>query len=285
MSVAAKQGFVPKADYLAIAKAKIVRAKDVVKYPKILIYARKKVGKTSLALTAGTADEMLVVDPEEGASYKTKTNPYIWPINRWADLEEVYGALRTGKLTPNHLKQGESSTPFKWAIMDGMTLINNFALHHVRLEQEERNLDRIPGIIDRRDYNKSGELMKQMMANFETLKMGVIYTAHERIKTLAYDEDNEDTDLVASDVFYVPDLPDGVRNQLNALVDVIGRLYIVRVPDEKNEGKKKTFRRLHIGPHESYDTGYRSEYTTLPDIVKAPTIPKLVQLMKEGTTK
>ena len=274
-------GFQAKKDYLEVAKASIIRANDIKKYPKILIYARKKVGKTTLALTAGTPEEMLVIDPEEGAAYKTKTNPYIWPISKWADMEDVYGALRTGKLTPNHLKQGESSTPFIWSIYDGMTRINNMALHHVRHEQEERNLDRIPGMIDRRDYNKSGELIKQMLANLETLKMGVIYTAHERIKTASYDEDNEDEDSTSTEVSYVPDLPDGVRNHLNALVDVIGRLYIVRVDDPKNEGKKVAYRRLHIGPSEAYDTGYRSEYK-MPDILKAPSIPKLLKQMREG---
>src|SRR5580765_5369253 len=114
--MATKQGFKPTKDYLSIAKTKIVRAKDVKKHPKILIYARKKVGKTTLALTAADPDKLLVIDPEEGAIYKTKTNPYIWPISTWTDMEDVYGALRTGKLTPNHLKQGESSTPFLWAV-------------------------------------------------------------------------------------------------------------------------------------------------------------------------
>lgn len=273
-------GFKADSHYLDIAKKKIVRAKEVKKYPKILIYARKKVGKTTLALTAAEPDRMLVIDPEEGAVYKTKTNPYIWPIEKWSDMDDVYGALRTGKLTPNHLRQGESSTPFTWAIPDGMTRINNFALHHVRREQEERNLDRIPGMIDRRDYNKSGELLKQMLANFETLKMGVIYTAHERMKAVSYDEGNEDEDSVSTEVFYVPDLPDGVRNHLNALVDMIGRLYIVRLDSTKNEGKKIAYRRLHIGPSDAYDTGYRSEYGPFEDIIKSPTIPKLVQMME-----
>jgi AAA domain len=277
--VAPKTGFTPKKDYLEVARTKIVRANDIKKYPKILIYSRKKVGKTTLALTAAEPDKMLVIDPEEGANYKTKTNPYIWPIERWSDMDDVYGALRTGKLTPNHLKQGESSTPFQWAIPDGMTRINNFALHHVRHEQEERNLDRIPGFIDRRDYGKSGELMKQMMANFETLKMGVVYTAHERMKTSANFEEDEDDE--GTEVFYVPDLPDAVRNHVNALVDVIGRLYIVRLDDPKNEGKKVAYRRLHIGPSDAYDTGYRSEYK-LPDVLKSPSIPKLLKLMKDG---
>jgi hypothetical protein len=274
-------GFKAESHYLDVAKKSIVRARDVVKYPKIQIYARKKLGKTTLALTCGNADEMLLIDPEEGSTYKDRLNPHIWPISKWKDMDDVYGALRTGKLSPNHIKQGESSTPFTWVIPDGLTKINNFALHHVRREQEERNLDRIPGMIDRKDYNKSGELMKQMLANFETLKMGVVYTAQEKMKTMSYDDDNEDEDTEGSEVFYIPELPDGVRGAVNSLVDVIGRLYVVRIDDPKNEGKRKAYRRLHIGPHDSYDTGYRSEYT-LPDIVKAPTIPKIVQLMREG---
>jgi len=86
-----------------------------------------------------------------------------------------------------------------------------------------------------------------------------------------HDEDEETT-------FFVPDLPAGVRGTINSVVDVIGRLYVVTV--ETKAGPKKQ-RRLHIGPHERYDTGYRSDYV-LPDLMKNPTIPKLVKLMHTG---
>lgn len=277
----AAKGFTEK-DYLAMAKQKARRASDMPIYPKILLYGRKKVGKTTLMLTVGS-ENILVIDPEGGAHYRRNVDdPFIWPLERWEDTQDVYGALRTGKLTPNHIKQGESSSPFKWAGLDGLTRVNNFALHYVRKEQEERDLTRHPGFVDRRDYGKSGELMKQLLANFHSLKMGVIYTAHERMKTTSFG-DTEDDDVEESEVTYVPDVPDAVRNAANSLVDVIGRLYVVRLDDPKNEGKKKAYRRLLIGPSDVYDTGYRSEYT-LPDIVKNPSIPKLRKLMKEGST-
>src|SRR5438067_11245067 len=115
-------------DYLKVAGQRARRASDFDFFPKFLIYARKKKGKTTFALTAGEPDEVIVLDPEEGAVYKrSKYNPFIWPINQWEDVDEAYGALRTGKLSPNHIKQGESSTPFKWVVPDGLTRINNMA--------------------------------------------------------------------------------------------------------------------------------------------------------------
>jgi hypothetical protein len=274
-----KGGFTER-DYLKIASQKAKRASDMPIFPKILIYGRKKVGKTTLMMSVGV-ENLLVIDPEGGAHYRKDMNPYIWPLESWEDTQDAYGALRTGKFTPNHIKQGESSTPFRWVGVDGLTRINNFALHYVRREQEERDLTRHPGFVDRRDYGKSGELMKQLLANFHSLKMGVIYTAHERMKSSAGFAD-EDDDAGDAEITYVPDVPDAVRNAANSLVDVIGRLYIVRL--EANNGKKAAYRRLLIGPSDVYDTGYRSEYD-LPDIVTSPTIPKLRKLMKEGSDK
>jgi len=263
-------------DYMAIAKQNVVRAADVPIYPKILIYARKKQGKTTLALTAAPPSQILVIDPEEGAIYKRKTNPYVWRVNTWEDLQDVYGALRTGRLSPDSLGLGPEKAPFKWVIPDGLTRFNNFALHYVRRESEERDIARHPGFIDRRDYNKSGELMKQLMHNLHTLKMGVIYTAQERMKTLgSFDEDEEDAEN--PEVLFVPDLPDSVRGTVNSLVDVIGRLYTVRI--DGKEGKKQVVRRLYVGVHDKYDTGFRSEFA-LPEVVRNPTIPKLVKLME-----
>jgi hypothetical protein len=276
VATATKKGYTDR-DYLAIARDNVRRARDIEMFPKFLFYARKKVGKTTLALTAGV-EHTLVIDPEEGSVYKRKSNPYIWRVKRWEDMQDVYGALRTGRLSPKSIGQGTSTEPFKWVIVDGMTKINNFALHYVRQEQEERDLARHPGFVDRRDYGKSGELMKQLIANFDSLRMGVIYTAHERIKTDNYGDD-DDEDSETSEVFYVPDLPDAVRNALNSLVWVIGRLYVVRV---EKDGNKKAYRRLHVGVSDRYDTGFRSEYE-LPEIIKAPTIPKLVSLITEGT--
>lgn len=74
---------------------------------------------------------------------------------------------------------------------------------------------------------------------------------------------------------FIPDLPKGVRGAANSIVDVIGRLYVVK----NDEGKAE--RRLWIGESLKYDTGYRSDFV-LEDMVKNPTVPKLVRLIRTG---
>lgn len=265
-------------NYLAIAKQKIVRPKSMQSYRKILVYGRKKRGKTRFSLSGGI-ESTLVLDPENGTDTMKHLNPYVWPLTKWEDLQEAYGALRTGKLSPKFLGQGSSTEPFTWVSVDGLTKLNNMALHYVRRVAEERDLDRQPGMIDRRDYNKSGELMKQMLANFHTMKMNVIYTAQERM--ISTEEDDETSE---SSYFFVPDLPQAVRGDVNSLVEVIGRIYTTRVTVKLKGGstEERIQRRLWVGIHEKYDTGYRSDFV-MPDFVKSPTLPKLVALMLTGT--
>src|SRR5262245_49231323 len=114
------QGFTER-DYLKLAGQKAMVASDMALWPKILLYGRKKVGKTTLMLSATSRDSILVIDPEGGAHYRREFNPFIYPLDRWEDTQDVYGALRSGKFSPNHIKQGESSTPFKWVGVDGLT--------------------------------------------------------------------------------------------------------------------------------------------------------------------
>jgi hypothetical protein len=142
--------------------------------------------------------------------------------------------------------------------------------------QEERSLDRIPGMVQQRDYGKSGELMKEMLNNFHNLPMGIVFTAQER-QMEAFDSE-EDEDYEDTSAWYVPDLPKSVKGAANAIVDVIGRLYVVRTDDDP----PKKQRRLWLGESAMYDTGYRSDFV-LPDTIVNPTVPKLVSLMRTGT--
>jgi hypothetical protein len=265
-------------DYLSIAKTRVHRPSQLDTYRSVFCYGRNKKGKTWFGLSAGR-DNTMVLDPENGTDAMRQTDPFVWPITKWEDLQEAYGALRTGKLTPNFFQQGESSTPFPWLSVDGLTRMNNMALKYVMKVQEERDLDRQPGFVQQRDYGKSGELMKQMLANFHTLKMNVVYSAQERMKANKAFGDSEDEDETEVDYLMVPDLPDSVRSAVNAIVEVIGRIYTTRVT--LKDGSEKLQRRLWIGVHERYDTGYRSDFT-LPDIIKNPTLPKLVHAMLEG---
>lgn len=247
-------------DYQKIAAAKILRPAEVSSKPKILVYARNKKGKTTFGISAGV-EKTLVLDPEGGTAEMKKKNPHVWPIHRWEDLEEVTNYLRY------------SPHPYEWVVVDGLTKLSNMALKYVMKTQEERSLDRTPGFVQQRDYGKAGELMKDLINRYHTMPLGVVFTAQER-QDGGWD-DNDDDDVESSVVAYVPDLPRGVRSSINAVVDVIGRLYVVKLEGNKAE------RRLWIGESVKYDTGYRSDFV-LPDTIRNPTIPKIVSYMRTG---
>ena len=248
-------------DYNAIAKARISRPSQQKRYPRLLIYSRNKKGKTTFG-TSGGVDRTLVLDPEHGTDEMKTKDPHVWHIERWEDLDDAYNFLRHGTHT------------YQWVVVDGLTKIANMSLKYVMKLQEEKSLDRIPGMVQQRDYGKSGELMKDFLTRFHNLPMGVIFTAQERMEESKDSE--EDEDIEDSGVMFVPDLPKGVRSYVNSIVDVIGRLYVVKVDDNKAE------RRLWIGESLKYDTGYRSDYS-LPDYIRSPSIPKLVRLMRTGS--
>lgn len=262
-------------DYLALAQRRVQRPADVIPHFKQLIYGRNKKGKTTYSLSGGI-ENTLYLDPEKGGITMRRLNPYRWPLKTWEDMQEAWGAIRTYELSPKHLG-GTSDVPFTRVSVDGLTKINNMALRYVMRVAEERDLDRQPGMVDRRDYNKSGELMKDMLNNFLNLEMGVIFTAQERMMSM----DSGDSDEDDESTFFVPDLPAGVRSAVNSIVDVIGRIYTVRVPVGEN---MKPQRRLQIGVHERYDTGFRSDFgSKIPDFIKNPTAPKVEELLLTGT--
>lgn len=260
-------------DYRALAKKKMHRSAEIKRYPRILVYSRNKKGKTFFSVSAGV-EQTLVIDPERGTDEMKKLNPHVWPTTNWTDIDDAYQFLRH----VNECQTCPTPHPFKWVALDGNTRMSNFSLKHVMKLEEERSLTRIPGMVQQRDYGKAGELMKDMFNNFHNLPLGVIYTAQERMIEASESEEDEDyEDDVAQ---FVPDLPKGTRGSLNAIVDVIGRLYVVR-NDEVDPPKAE--RRLWIGDSPRYDTGYRSDFGPLPNYIRNPTIPKLVRLMRTGT--
>ena len=264
-------------DYISIAKKRVTRPRDSDSYRKLLIYARNKKGKTTFSLSGGV-ENTLLLDPENGTDTMKAKNPYRWPINQWQDMQDAYGALRTGRLCPADVG-GTSHEPFTIVSVDGLTRMNNMALRFAMRIREEKDLDTQPGMVQLKDYGKSSELMKQMLHNFHTLKMHVIFTAQERVITSGSSDDADD-DADQSGIYYVPDMQAAARGTANSLVEVIGRLYTVKVPIK---GVEKTERRLWIGIHEKYDTGFRSDFQ-LPDMIRKPTITKLINLMLTGDT-
>lgn len=246
-------------DYNAIAAQRISRPAEVKRYPKFLIYARNKKGKSTFGLSGGV-DKTLILDPEHGTDEMQTKNPHVWHIEKWEDIDDAFNFLKYG----NH--------NYQWVCVDGLTKLSNMSLKYVMKMQEERTLDRIPGFVQKQDYGKSGELMKDLLTRFHNLPMGVIFTAQERMEEAQDSEEDDDSE--SSDVWFVPDMPKGVRGYANSIVDVIGRLYIV-----KENGVAE--RRLWIGESLRYDTGYRSDYK-LPDYIRNPTVVKLTRLIRTG---
>lgn len=246
----------------ATAKSHITKPSQSGRLPRVLVYSRNKKGKTAFGLTA---PDVLMIDPEHGTDHFQQKDPDVWHISEWPEINDVYRFCRYGTHT------------YKWVNLDGLTRITNMALKFVMSQAEEQDLTRKPGLVQQRDYGKAGELVKQMLYNFHTLDMGIILSAQERVETNDFEE--EDTDAETSAVQYVPDLPKGVRSSVNSIVDVIGRLYIVKTDDEP----PKSQRRLWIEPSTMYDTGYRSDHELMP-FIPNPTIPKLMRAIRTGTT-
>ncbi|AVR56953.1 RecA-like DNA recombinase [Microbacterium phage Triscuit] len=251
-----------KLDYAALAAKHITRPKDATRYPKFLIYGRNKKGKSTFALSGGI-ENTLVLDPEDGTDEMRSSNPHVWKITRWEDLDDVV----------NYLKYAEHQ--YKWVSVDGLTRYANMALKYVMRVQEERSLDRQPGMVQLKDYGKAGELMKDFLTRLHNLPLGVIFTAQERMVEASDSE--EDEDAGGEDALFIPDLPKGVRSYVNSIVDVIGRIYVV-----KNEETEQYERRLWIGESLKYDTGYRSDFP-LPQYLAKPTAPRLTRLIRTGS--
>jgi len=264
-------------DYLAIAKKRVTTAKQANSRRRFLIYGRNKKGKSTFGSSAGRA-KTLIIDPQRETDALLRRNPYVWHADRWEDMDEIWGALRTGELSPALLGVGPETEPFSWLSVDGLTKINNYALKHIMMLGEQADLNRRPGLVQQKDYNKSNQLMKDFLGRLHNLPMNIVFTAQERMMTGDAGDSDEDEETT----FFVADLPPGVRGEINGLVEVIGRIYVVRVEVKvKDEEVLKPQRRLQIGVHERYDTGFRSDYD-LPDVLKNPTIPKLVSLMETG---
>lgn len=275
-------------DYYAIARAKITTPTKSARKPRLFVYARNKKGKTRFSTSA---PNVLILDPEDGTREERRTNPDVWPIEKWEDLHDAAGFLRS-----KANKSPITGKPYEWCSWDGCTAISSIALNFIRSQEMERDLMRKPSDVKIQDYGRSNKMIEEAVNLFHGLRnIGIIFTAQERMVEIKNMEDIDDEEAAPAAYMYVPDLPKGARAPFNRVVDVIGRLYVVRGDDltvpkrfRKGDGTivtkevpSKTQRRLWIGPHDMYDTGYRSDFQ-LPDFIKNPTVGSLVRAMREG---
>jgi hypothetical protein len=260
-------------DYAAIARQRIVKSGSTPREPRFLIYGRNKKGKTHFC---ATAPDVLILDPEDGTKYESDKD--VWHIGTWDDVNEALSYLRLGK------------HKYKWVAVDGMTRVANMALRFVMRQAQERALDQQPVQIQIQHYGRAGEMVKTMLHTLHSLRnMGVILTAQERMVEVAELDDVDDDDATPASYQFVPDVPKGARSALNAIVDLTGRIYVVKGEFSRRvrrdgkvvEEEYTRERRLLIGPEEMYETGYRSEHV-LPDFIVNPTVPRVVKAMREG---
>lgn len=234
-------------------------------YYRFLLYGRSKSGKTTLA---STAQRVLILDPEEGTrALSPREGLGVWHIRKWEDLDEAYRYLR------------DSDHEWEWVVVDGITRLHSMALRFVMKLHEKHDLSRIPGMVQRSDYGKAGELLKGLFYNLHSLPVGLIFTAQERLETEGVwddeDEESQDTRLV-------PDLPKGARTTITALVDGIGRVYTHPVSGTLRDGTqvRGSSYRLYMAPLPALDTGFRSRvYKGRPPYLKNPTIDGIIKLI------
>lgn len=264
-------------DYAAIAAAKISSpSKRAERRPRVLVYGRNKKGKTRFG---ATAPNVLILDPEQGTDFERKIDPSVWHATSWDDCNEFYDFMKNWGKSPD-------GVPYEWVNLDGLTKIHNMALTFVRGKAMETSLTRKPDAVTTPDYGKAGELLKGFLNNFHSLtNIGIIITAQERMLEVEADDSSGDVDEEAGAFMFVPDLPKGTRSSVNAVVDVIGRIYTVKLQNPKDPaGPDVIERRLWLQPSAKYDTGFRSEYV-LPPMLRQPTVPRLEALIRNGTAR
>lgn len=273
-------------DYAAIARNKITRPGSG-RMPRYLVYGRNKKGKTRFC---ATAPDVLICDPEDGTIAEKKLDPDVWHITQWTDLDDVYHFIKGGGKSP------KSGQPYKWVALDGMTKMLAMAVDFIQSQLGDVDLTKKPTEQDqRRLYGRANKLIQGMLHNFHSLRqVGLIFTASERVVEIENMEDlGDDPDASPSSFMYVPDLSPGARAPLNQVVDLIGRIYVVRGEFTRkvrvrSEGKIVTKeltssiqRRLFVAPHEMYDTGYRSGFE-LPDYITNPTVTSVGKALQDG---
>lgn len=274
-------------DYTAIARRRITSPSRSTRAPRIFVYGRSKKGKTRFSTTA---PDVLILDPEDGTDGEKRRDPDTWPVDTWDDLVDAAGFLKS-----RANKSPLTGRPYQWVSWDGTTRIAQIALNFIRRQEQARDLTRRPEDITQRDYGRANKMIEEAVHQFHALRdIGVIFTSQERMVEIENMEDGgDDEDSTPAGYMYVPDLPKGARAPFNQVVDVIGRIYVVRgdftVKRRVRSGgqvttkevKTTTQRRMYIGPHEMYDTGFRSDYD-LPSFITNPTVPLLVTAMRTG---
>ena len=239
-------------------EGKIQKASELPEHGRFLIYGRSGAGKTRLA---ATAPKVLLVDiNEQGtASVRRDTDPYVFPVEMWAELQDVYWYLATGE------------HDFQSVALDGVSSMQTLCMKFVLGDEASRDASRDPDMPSRQVWGKVGELMKTQITNFRNLPMNVIFTALQRSRSTG--EDDDDTFVLS------PNCSPSIPSDLEAAVDMMGFLTIQNVSVKVKKGDKvkrvtRQKRRLMVGPSEKYYS--KDRYGLFGDFIEAPDMSEII---------
>lgn len=239
--------------------AKLIPARDLDPISSLLVYARNKVGKTTLAGSASKLGKTLLIDCEKGATSIREKYPdvSVYKLTEYDQIDEIYWFLA-------NKKHG-----YKYVIIDPVTRLGHHCMVKVLEEDAKMAQDGDPMKPTQAAYGKTAQLMRDALMRYKNLPgIFLIVTAYEKRR----ETDDEDSDF---DYVIGPDAQPAVKGFLMGQMDIIGRLYVKQLESEDIDQPGKIERRMLFGSHEIYESGDRSD--RLPRIMRLPTMAKIIR--------
>lgn len=239
---------------------RIIDVSDADPWIKALGYGRNGQGKTRFG-ASGPSPLIIDINERGTKSVRKVKGAKVFPADTWEDVVFGYWYLRSGK------------HPFKTCVLDTITMMQFVCGRQVLKESADRDATKDPKMMSQPLWGKLKELMVPMLLDYRNLPMNVVFLAQERTV------DNEDEERTER----VPDLSPGIRAGATACVDVIGRFQNRPFRRVKKGAKKE-----EIEWHSVMFTGESDDYITkdqtgvIGGSMIDPTIPKIVNLMKEA---
>jgi hypothetical protein len=245
---------------------RIIPVKDEPVHLRLLIYGDPGTEKTRFIASAvkrinpitGNQYRVLILDCNEKGTLSVRkfdpTGKYLrsFKVRGIQDLEHMFWYLYTNS-DKWDIVAIDTTTELQWLVLRGV----------VEYDALTNDASRDILMPHKRDYGKTGEIMRMWISNYRNLPMHVVFTAHQR---------TEDADEESSKW---PDVQDAVRNRLCGAVDIIGRSYY-------REINNKMIHCIYFGPHASWKTKERSG--ELPDEIKKPNLGDIIEMI-QGSNK
>lgn len=245
---------------------KLVRASKMPQNQNILIYGEPGTRKTRLA---ASAPNPLIIDVNDKGqdSVRRDFDPMYYPLDRWADLNDIYWYLQEG------------SHDFKTVVIDHVTNLQNICMNFVLGDEASRDASRDPDMPARQAWGKVGQLMKIQLINFRNLPLNTVFIAHLRQNEVE-GEDDEVTYKLG------PEVSPAVQKVLTGCVGTIGMMTKkeVYVKSAKTKKRRKEVRtRLMIADSEHYISKDRNG--VFGEYIDAPDLTEMLEMIYQGGKK